>query len=338
MSETGQRESVRPSPIFLGLLGLTAVGGALAWLAGETVQPLAYAGVFVMVIAGWLVSLCLHEFGHAFTAWRFGDHDVAVRGYLTLDPRRYSHPMLSLGLPMLFIALGGIGLPGAAVYVHTWFMTTARRTLVSLAGPTVNLALAMLLLAATRLLFDPIHAVLWAGVAFLAFLQLTALVLNLLPIPGLDGYAAPGAAPETRDAARPGAGQAVRFGVSAGPVPGADAERVVFRGGVLALRPVWRVAPAGRRGQRADPFLEYLVLTVQSPSAGRAAGSQSSSRSRQRPYSSVSPIAAAARASAATHRRKPRLGWWEYGTGPKPFQPWRRSWSRPRWYPVRAYA
>ncbi|CNM29475.1 putative integral membrane protein [Mycobacterium tuberculosis] len=205
VSETGQRESVRPSPIFLGLLGLTAVGGALAWLAGETVQPLAYAGVFVMVIAGWLVSLCLHEFGHAFTAWRFGDHDVAVRGYLTLDPRRYSHPMLSLGLPMLFIALGGIGLPGAAVYVHTWFMTTARRTLVSLAGPTVNLALAMLLLAATRLLFDPIHAVLWAGVAFLAFLQLTALVLNLLPIPGLDGYAAlePHLRPETQRALAP---------------------------------------------------------------------------------------------------------------------------------------
>lgn len=216
MSETGQRESVRPSPIFLGLLGLTAVGGALAWLAGETVQPLAYAGVFVMVIAGWLVSLCLHEFGHAFTAWRFGDHDVAVRGYLTLDPRRYSHPMLSLGLPMLFIALGGIGLPGAAVYVHTWFMTTARRTLVSLAGPTVNLALAMLLLAATRLLFDPIHAVLWAGVAFLAFLQLTALVLNLLPIPGLDGYAAlePHLRPETQRALAPASSSLWCFGWS----------------------------------------------------------------------------------------------------------------------------
>lgn len=338
MSETGQRESVRPSPIFLGLLGLTAVGGALAWLAGETVQPLAYAGVFVMVIAGWLVSLCLHEFGHAFTAWRFGDHDVAVRGYLTLDPRRYSHPMLSLGLPMLFIALGGIGLPGAAVYVHTWFMTTARRTLVSLAGPTVNLALAMLLLAATRLLFDPIHAVLWAGVAFLAFLQLTALVLNLLPIPGLDGYAAlePHLRPETQRALAPAKQFALVFLLVLFLAPTLNGW---FFGVVYWLFDLSGVvAPAGRRGQRAGPFLEYLVLTVQSPSAGRAAGSQSSSRSRQRPYSSVSPIAAAARASAATHRRKPRLGWWEYGTGPKPFQPWRRSWSRPRWYPVRAYA
>lgn len=200
-----QHESVRPSPIFLGLVALTAVGGVLAWLAGSSVRPLSYAGVFIFVIAGWLVSLCLHEFGHAVTAWRFGDHDVAVRGYLTLDPRRYSHPGLSLLLPMVAIALGGIGLPGAAVYVRTWFMTPRRRTMVSLAGPAANLALAVLLLVLARLLFDPEHAVLWAGVAFLGFLQLTALLLNLLPIPGLDGYDAlePHLSPETQRAVAP---------------------------------------------------------------------------------------------------------------------------------------
>jgi Zn-dependent protease len=196
---------VRPSPIFLGLVGLTAVGGVLAWLAGASVRPLAYAGVFIFVIAGWLVSLCLHEFGHAFTAWRFGDHDVAVRGYLTLDPRRYSHPLLSLALPMLIIALGGIGLPGAAVYLHTGFMTTGRRTLVGLAGPAANVVLAVLLLVLTRLYYDPDHAVLWAGVAFLGFLQITGAMLNLLPIPGLDGYEAlePHLSPETQRAVAP---------------------------------------------------------------------------------------------------------------------------------------
>jgi Zn-dependent protease len=201
----GRHGSVRPSPIFLGLVAVTAIGGAMAWSAGAIVRPLSYAAVFIFVIAGWLVSLCLHEFGHAFTAWRFGDNDVAMRGYLTLDPRRYSHPLLSLGLPMLFIALGGIGLPGGAVYLRTWFMSKARRTLVSLAGPAVNLLLAVLLLTATRLLFDPAHAVLWAGVAFLGFLQLTAVVLNLLPIPGLDGYDAlePHLSPETQRAVAP---------------------------------------------------------------------------------------------------------------------------------------
>lgn len=205
MTARSTQESVRPSPIFLGLVGLTAVGGLLAWLAGAAVRPMAYAGVFILVIAGWLVSLCLHEFGHALTAWRFGDHDAAVRGYLTLDPRRYSNPGLSLLLPMVFIALGGIGLPGAAVYLRTWFMSPTRRTLVSLAGPAANLLLAILLLTLTRLFYDPQHRVLWSGMAFLGFLQVMAVVLNLLPIPGLDGYDAlePHLSPQTQQKVAP---------------------------------------------------------------------------------------------------------------------------------------
>jgi Zn-dependent protease len=198
-------QSVRPSPIFLAIVAITAVGGVLAWLAADAIRPLAYVGVFIFVIAGWLVSLCLHEFAHAFTAWRFGDHDVAVRGYLTLNPLKYSHPLLSLGLPVLFIALGGIGLPGGAVYVRTSWMSKRQKTLVNLAGPFTNAVFAVLLLALTRLLYDPGHAVFWAAVAFLGFLQVTAFVLNMLPIPGLDGYSAlePHLSPQTQRAVAP---------------------------------------------------------------------------------------------------------------------------------------
>lgn len=198
-------QSVRPSPVFLAVVALTVAGGVLAWLAADNVKPLSYVGVFILVIAGWLVSLCLHEFGHAFTAWRFGDHDVAVRGYLTLNPFKYSHPLLSLGLPVLIIALGGIGLPGGAVYVRTSWMTDRQKTLVSLAGPAANLVLAVLLLAVTRLFFDPAHSVFWSGLAFLGFLQVTAVVLNLLPVPGLDGYGAlePHLSPDTQRALEP---------------------------------------------------------------------------------------------------------------------------------------
>jgi Zn-dependent protease len=184
------RQSVRPSPIFLAIVAITAAGAVVAWLAGDVREPLAYLGVFVFVLFGWLVSLCLHEFGHAYTAWRYGDHDVEVRGYLTLNPLKYSNPMLSLGLPVLFIALGGIGLPGGAVYVRTSWMTPRQRTMVSLAGPFANVVLAVVLLVVTKLLYDPEHAVFWAGMAFLGFLQVTAVLLNLLPIPGLDGYGA----------------------------------------------------------------------------------------------------------------------------------------------------
>jgi Zn-dependent protease len=199
------RQSVRPSPIFLAICAVTVLGGVVAWLAGAYRSPLAYAGVFIFVIAGWLVSLCVHEFGHAYMAWRYGDRDVAARGYLTLNPLKYSNPLLSLGLPLVFIALGGIGFPGGAVYVRTGWMTAKQRTIVSLAGPFANVVLAVVLLAVTAAFATIDHRVFWAGMAFLGFLQVTAVVLNMLPIPGLDGYGAlePHLSPETQRALQP---------------------------------------------------------------------------------------------------------------------------------------
>ena len=200
------RQSVRPSLVFLAICAITALGGVLGWLCGASTDiPLAYVGVFIFVIAGWLVSLCLHEFAHAYMAWRYGDHDVAVRGYLTLNPLKYSSPLLSLGVPLVFIALGGIGLPGGAVYVRTSWMTPRRRTVVALAGAAVNATLAVVLLVLTAVLHDYDHPVFWSGMAFLGFLQVTAVVLNLLPIPGLDGYAAlePHLSQETQQALAP---------------------------------------------------------------------------------------------------------------------------------------
>ena len=198
---------MRPSPIFLAIVALTAVGGVLAWISTDTNRPLAYIGVFIFVVAGWVVTLCLHEFAHALTAWRFGDHDVEVRGYLTLNPLKYSHPLLSIGLPVLFIAIGGIGLPGGAVYLRTSWMTKGQKSLVSLAGPFVNFAFAVLLLLLTALLLDAEHSVFWAGMAFLGFLQVTALRAQHAADPGPGRLRRTGATPEPSDAARSGTRQ-----------------------------------------------------------------------------------------------------------------------------------
>lgn len=122
--------AVRPSPVFLLIVLVTVGGGALAWDADiDSVR--AKVGVFLLVVFGWIISLCLHEFSHAYVAWRAGDHEVEVRGYLTLNPLKYSHPVLSIGLPLVFIALGGIGLPGGAVYVDTTRFKTSVQRLVS---------------------------------------------------------------------------------------------------------------------------------------------------------------------------------------------------------------
>jgi Zn-dependent protease len=197
-----RRSAVRPSPVFLAVLAVAVAGGAMAWQAAPK-STTASVGVFVLVVAGWVVTVCLHEFAHAYTAWRHGDHGVAARGYLTLNPLRYSHPLLSIGLPVLFIALGGIGLPGGAVYLRTDLLPPRAVRQISLAGPAVNALAAVVLLTVIRLFADTeSHPVFWWGLSFLAFLQVTATVLNLIPIPGLDGYAAlePSLSPKTRRA------------------------------------------------------------------------------------------------------------------------------------------
>ncbi|QLP97711.1 MAG: hypothetical protein HZY79_10385 [Rhodoblastus sp.] len=62
--------------------------------------------IFVFVMSGWIVSLCLHEFGHAYVAYLGGDVGVKERGYLSLDPLGYTQPMFSIVLPVLFLAMG----------------------------------------------------------------------------------------------------------------------------------------------------------------------------------------------------------------------------------------
>ncbi|QLY30774.1 site-2 protease family protein [Nocardia huaxiensis] len=183
--------AVRPSPVFLLVVLIAVAGGALAWDSAEWESWQAKLGVFIMVVAGWIVSVCLHEFAHAYVAWRAGDRDVEVRGYLTLNPLKYSHPLLSIGLPVVFIALGGFALPGGAVYVHSHNFSPRTQRILSGAGPAVNAVLAILLLVLIRVFGESAeysNMPFWFGLSFLAFLQITATVLNLIPVPGTDGY------------------------------------------------------------------------------------------------------------------------------------------------------
>lgn len=147
-----------------------------------------FAVTFAVVLVGWIFSLCLHEFSHALVAYLGGDYTVRDKGYLTFNPLRYTHPVYSLLLPMLFLVIGGIGLPGGAVYIETWRLRSKNwRTAVSLAGPTSNLLLAIILGLILR--FAPLNITgIWPGLAALALLQVTAVLLNLIPVPPFDGY------------------------------------------------------------------------------------------------------------------------------------------------------
>jgi Zn-dependent protease len=172
------------SPFFLALVAV-AVGGAALAAVGS--GPVLVAGVVLLVLGGWAVSLCLHEFAHALVAHRGGDTAVRARGYLTLDIRRYTNVGLTFVLPVVYLLLGGIPLPGGAVWIdHGAIRSRATRSLVAFAGPAVNLVLALALVLAVALVPMPIG--LAAGLSCLALIQVLAFVLNILPVPGLDGF------------------------------------------------------------------------------------------------------------------------------------------------------
>jgi Zn-dependent protease len=143
---------------------------------------------FGIVLFGWIFSLCLHEFSHALVAYYGGDTTVREKGYLTFNPLRYTHPLFSLILPLLFLLMGGIGLPGGAVYIERWrirnrFWLSA----MSLAGPLSNLLLAVVLGLVLRFSSSIPESYL-PGLSFLLALQISALFLNLIPLPPFDGY------------------------------------------------------------------------------------------------------------------------------------------------------
>lgn len=177
----------RISPVFLGLLAVTAAAGWAVWtnVAGAT-----GLAVFLFVIAGWVVSLCLHEYAHARTALHSGDVSVGAKGYLTLNPLTYTHALLSIVLPVVFVILGGIGLPGGAVFLDRGRIRGRwRHSAISAAGPATNALLAVALTAPWWLgATAGVPVPFLSALAFLALLQVTAAILNFLPVPGLDGY------------------------------------------------------------------------------------------------------------------------------------------------------
>lgn len=141
------------------------------------------------VAAALMIAFTVHEFAHAWVAYKFGDPTAQRQGRLTLNPIQHLDP---LGTILIFIAGFGWARP---VPVNRFMFKNPRLAgvLVSVAGPISNL-LMVLLAFMIWTIFG------WLGLAagvpefFLTFLNIfislntMLFVFNLLPFPPLDGY------------------------------------------------------------------------------------------------------------------------------------------------------
>ena len=155
-------------------------------------------GQGILLLLALIMSVAVHEFGHAWAANRLGDSLPRSQGRLTLNPIRHADPIGTLLFPAIMIFTGA-GLLGWGRPVQTNPYNYTRRfsqmtgsALVAVAGPAMNLFLAALvsLLLVLGLRADLLSVdVARALIGNLVILNLSLLFFNLLPIPPLDGGA-----------------------------------------------------------------------------------------------------------------------------------------------------
>jgi Zn-dependent protease len=147
-----------------------------------------------------LLSLTVHEWAHAWTAWRLGDDTAKMLGRLSLNPADHIDPVGTLLLPLMGVPFGWAKpVPINPVRFRTSISMPMGVLLTAAAGPISNLLLAAAGCAALSALTTFAHPELQSGLRpdayaavsqFLQFLVIINIVLalfNLLPIPPLDG-------------------------------------------------------------------------------------------------------------------------------------------------------
>lgn len=144
--------------------------------------------LFFLILTALVLSLCLHEFGHALAAKLYGDDTAQRAGRLTLNPIPHIDPM-----GLLMVVLLGFGYAKPVPTDPRKYTSRSGDVVVSAAGPGMNLLLATasinLYLLGLQMGFDWL---LEPGPQFffvyLAQINLLLMVFNLIPLGALDGH------------------------------------------------------------------------------------------------------------------------------------------------------
>jgi len=140
-----------------------------------------------------LLAITVHEVSHGWIARKLGDNTAFMLGRLTLNPLKHVDPMGTIVIPGLLLLMQAGFIFGYAkpVPINWKNLRQPKRdmALVAVAGPVSNLFMAIgwaLLIRLGLLLGETGMALVLMGVAGIT-INIILMVLNLLPLPPLDG-------------------------------------------------------------------------------------------------------------------------------------------------------
>ncbi|MDR1451336.1 MAG: site-2 protease family protein [Helicobacteraceae bacterium] len=145
-------------------------------------------------VPGVLIGFTIHEYFHAFAAYKLGDNTAKDQGRLTLDPIKHIDP-----IGMIFIIIAGFGWAKPVQFDQNMLRNPKRdKAIIAAAGPISNLILGILFIFIVKGLWliavsgkneaiynilDYITDVLF----YCAYTNFGLFVFNIIPIPPLDG-------------------------------------------------------------------------------------------------------------------------------------------------------
>ena len=146
----------------------------------------------LLILPGIIIGVTLHEAGHAYASYWLGDPTPKAQGRLSLSPFAHMDP-----LGFIFLLIAGFGW-GKPVEINPYYYKNKRRDelIVSLAGVTVNLVIAIVFSFITKALVGAygysneknfIYYVAMIS-TYVVFINLVLMLFNLIPCPPLDGF------------------------------------------------------------------------------------------------------------------------------------------------------
>jgi len=146
---------------------------------------------FFQVIIILFMAMVVHEYAHAWTAYRLGDPTARMAGRMTLNPFKHIDPIGTVILPILLVFLRSPFVFGWAkpVPINVLNLQHPKRDMiwVGAAGPMANFLIASLIAVGLRV-FSPIGSPIVVDFAkALVLINLVLGTFNLIPIPPLDG-------------------------------------------------------------------------------------------------------------------------------------------------------